>query len=154
MLVDAVLLMIYALGSLIHCYTDFREQILYDEISFAMLAAGVVYVSLHQEITVGLIGAVVVGGLFFLLFGFCQGGMGLGDVKLAVVLGAWLGWQQGLLALLLALCLGSIVGLALIVLTCKGRKDAIPFGPYLCMSGAVMLAYGRELLAWYSSFFV
>lgn len=153
MLMDVVLLMIYALGSLVHCYTDFKEQILYDEISLAMLMAGIAYVGIHQEFTVGLIGSGIVGGLFFLMFGFCQGGMGFGDVKLAAVLGAWLGWKQGLLALLLALCLGTIVGLALMAFAGKGRKDAIPFGPYLCIGGAVMLAYGRELLAWYSSFF-
>lgn len=154
MLIDVILLMIYALGSLVHCYTDFKEQILYDEISLAMLVAGVAYVGVHQGIMVALVGAGAVGGLFFLLFGFCHGGMGFGDVKLAVVLGAWLGWRQGLLSLLLALCLGSIVGLALMAFAGKDRKDAIPFGPYMCLSGALMLTYGRELLAWYGSCFV
>lgn len=154
MLVDWLLLAIYALGSLIHCYTDFKEQLLYDEVSYAMLGAGLIYTAVHQGTLAGFIGAGVAGSLFFLLFGFCNGGMGYGDVKLAVVLGGWLGWQQGLLSLLLALCMGSIVGLVLLVFGGKGGKDAIPFGPYMCISGAIMLAYGKELLAWYSTFFV
>lgn len=154
MLLDVFLLTIYAAGSVIHCYTDFKKQLLYDEISLIMLIAGLGYAYLHQGMTLGIMGAGIVGGLFFLLFGFCHGGMGFGDVKLATVLGAWLGWQQGLLGLLLALCLGSIVGVALLVFEGKSRKDAIPFGPYLCISGAVMLAYGKELLKWYSAYFM
>ena len=154
MLVDWLLLAVYALGSLIHCYTDFKEQLLYDEVSYVMLGAGLIYAAVHQGTLAGFIGAGVSGSLFFRLFGFCNGGMGYGDVKLAVVLGGWLGWQQGLLSLLLALCMGSIVGLALLVFGGKDRKDAIPFGPYMCISGAIMLAYGKELLDWYSTFFV
>lgn len=154
LLLDELLYVLYAVGSLVHCYTDFKQQILYDEVSLFMLGAGFVHVGMHQGILAGLIGAAVVGGLFFLLFGFCNGGMGFGDVKLAVVLGAWLGWQQGLLSLLLALCFGAIVGLALMVFAGKNSKTAIPFGPYLCLSGAVMLVYGKNLLEWYSSFFI
>lgn len=153
MLFDLLLLVVYALGSLIHCYTDFKDQLLYDEVSYAMLGAGLLYTAVHQGVLVGLIGAGVAGSLFFLLFGFCEGGMGFGDVKLAFVLGSWLGWQQGLLCLLLALCLGSIVGLCLLTFLGKDRKDAIPFGPYMCISGAIMLAYGKELLEWYSKFY-
>lgn len=153
MFLDALLLIVYVIGSLVHCYTDFKKQILYDEVSLVMFGAGLFYFSLHCSFYGGLVGAGVVGGLFFLLFGFCHGGMGFGDVKLALVLGAWLGWQQGLLGLLLALCLGSVVGLALLAFADKTRKDAIPFGPYLCLSGGIMLVYGKELLEWYSEFF-
>lgn len=71
-----------------------------------------------------------------LLYFASRGGMGEGDVKLAPVLGSWLGLEQGLLCLLLAFVSGGIVG-ALLLLCRRGKlKQAIPFGPFLC-AGAV-----------------
>lgn len=147
------LLAIYVIGSLIHCYTDFKDHILYDEVSLLMLMAGVVFTSITAAFKDSVVGALLAGLVFFLMFGFCQGGMGFGDVKFAIVLGAWLGWQKGLLGLLLALCLGTVVGIILLLWGIKKREDAIPFGPYMCLSGAAMLCYGEELLAWYVSLF-
>ena len=77
--------------------------------------------------------------------------MGFGDVKLAFVLGVWLGLEQSLLCLLLAFIFGGFVGVSLLLTGIKSRKDAIPFGPYLCVSGWVGLLCGKELLALYWS---
>ena len=77
--------------------------------------------------------------------------MGFGDVKIAFVLGVWLGLEQSLLCLLLAFILGGVVGVILLLTGIKTRKDAIPFGPYLCVSGWVSFLCGKELIAWYCS---
>lgn len=146
-----LLLAVYVLGSIVHCYTDFKEHLLYDEVSLLMFVSGVWYAVLTMGIKESVLGALAAGAVFFLLFAFCHGGMGFGDVKLATVLGAWLGWQKGLLGLLLALCLGTLVGLSLLLSGKKSREDAIPFGPYLCLSGAIMLTFGEELLRWYAN---
>ena len=75
--------------------------------------------------------------------------MGFGDVKLAFVLGEWLGLELGLLCLLLAFVAGGSIGVLLLLTGVKSREDAIPFGPYLCVSAWVSLIWGQKLLLWY-----
>jgi leader peptidase (prepilin peptidase)/N-methyltransferase len=74
------------------------------------------------------------------------GGMGMGDVKLAAVLGLFLGWEVGV-ALLVALVAGTIVGLAVIARqgVAEGRRTALPFGPFLALGGMVALLAGSQL---------
>ena len=77
-------------------------------------------------------------------------GMGLGDVKLAAVLGLFLGRSVGV-AILVAVIAGSIAGGIVIarVGVERGRKTAIPFGPFLALGGAVALLVGPEIVRWY-----
>ncbi len=72
--------------------------------------------------------------------------MGFGDVKLAAILGAVLGWQNLLVALLLSFIFGALGGL---ILRAFGGGRQVPFGPYLTLGGLVALFYGTSLLSWY-----
>ena len=72
-------------------------------------------------------------------------GMGYGDFKLLAMLGAWLGWQQIPLIIILSSLLGSIIGITLIVTKHKTLSSAIPFGPYIAIAGLVALLYGHQL---------
>ncbi len=72
--------------------------------------------------------------------------MGFGDVKLAALLGAMLGWQNLLLALFLSFVLGAIGGLLGRAL---GGGRQIPFGPYLALGGLIALFFGSSLINWY-----
>ncbi len=76
------------------------------------------------------------------------GGMGMGDVKLALLMGAVLG-PMVIVAFFLAFLVGAVVGVGLIVTKRKTRKDAIPFGPYLALGSVIALLYGRWLLGAY-----
>jgi leader peptidase (prepilin peptidase)/N-methyltransferase len=79
--------------------------------------------------------------------------MGLGDVKLAAVMGLFLG-RTVAPAILVALLAGSVVGLALIARDGAGaRKRAIPFGPFLALGSVVALLVGDQLVDWYLSAF-
>jgi len=79
--------------------------------------------------------------------------MGLGDVKLAAVMGLFLG-RNVAPAILVALLAGSIVGLAMIARHgASARKQAIPFGPFLALGGIVGLLAGDQLVSWYLSTF-
>ncbi|MCL5982108.1 MAG: prepilin peptidase [Firmicutes bacterium] len=78
-----------------------------------------------------------------------KGGMGGGDVKLMLPLGFYAGLPGTLLLLLLAFISGGLVGGALLLLKIKGRKDAIPFGPFLCTAALVTALAGRQILDWY-----
>jgi len=98
--------------------------------------------------------AAAAGGVLFLAALAYPGGMGLGDVKLAAVMGIFLGVEV-IPALLIALLAGSLVGLALIAREgAAARKKAIPFGPFLALGGVVALLFGQGLLDLYTQTFV
>jgi leader peptidase (prepilin peptidase) / N-methyltransferase len=94
-----------------------------------------------------LYGALALGGAFFLLFLINPGGMGFGDVKLALGLGAalgWYGWPTLMLGTFAAFLLGALYGGALIAVRRAGRKTAIAFGPFLiagAFAGILIGAY-------------
>ena len=81
-------------------------------------------------------------------------GMGGGDITLAAMLGAFLGWKLLLLGLFLAVLVGAAVAVALLAAGRKGGKDPIPFGPFLALGGTVSLFWGKEILQWYLRGFV
>jgi leader peptidase (prepilin peptidase)/N-methyltransferase len=94
------------------------------------------------------IGALAFSGVLFVLWFIYPKGMGFGDVKYAVVLGALVGWISPLLvsfALLASSLLGTIVGIAVIV-RAGDRKKAFPFGPWLCLGTAIVICFSDALL--------
>ena len=146
-----VLLSIFLITLIIHIYTDCKEQLLYDEVSTVLMVIGVIYAYYFGNMWDAVQGALASVAIMLVIYWASRGGMGFGDVKLAFVLGVWLGFEQSLLCLLLAFILGGVVGVLLLLTGLKTRKDAIPFGPYLCVSGWVSFLCGKELLAWYWS---
>ena len=92
----------------------------------------------------------VIGGLWLVTGGR---GMGLGDVKLAPVLGATLGWigiGSALVGLFAAFMIGAVVGVGLMVARRAGRRSALPFGPFLLAGAAVGLVAGQSLASSYT----
>lgn len=79
--------------------------------------------------------------------------LGRGDWKMAAMLGAFLGWQGMLLALLVGSLLGSLVGLALIAFFGGSRRSRIPLGTFLAAGGMAVVLVGEALLGWYRGFF-
>jgi leader peptidase (prepilin peptidase) / N-methyltransferase len=92
-----------------------------------------------------LVAAVGSSAFLFVLALIWPGGMGMGDVKLALLMGAVLG-AVVVVAFFLAFLFGAVVGLVLILSKRKGRKDAIPFGPYLALGSVIALLYGPWIL--------
>ncbi len=82
------------------------------------------------------------------------GGMGMGDVKLAGMLGLFLG-REVVVALLVALLAGTVVGLAIMARrgAREGRRTTIPFGPFLAAGGVVALLAGPAIVDWYLATF-
>ena len=79
--------------------------------------------------------------------------MGAGDAKLAAMMGAWLGWQGVLLAVLIAAAIGSLLGLGAIAIGKLGRSQAFPFGPFLALGGGISLFLGEKILTTYLGWF-
>jgi leader peptidase (prepilin peptidase)/N-methyltransferase len=93
------------------------------------------------------------GGLLFAVALAYPRGMGLGDVKLAAVMGLYLG-RDVAPALLIAFAVGALVGLVLIGRHgIAARKRAVPFGPFLALGGLVGLLAGPEIVDWYLATF-
>lgn len=99
------------------------------------------------------IAAVAAGGLLFLVALAHPRGMGMGDVKLAAVMGLYLG-RSVAPALLIGFAAGALVGVVLIARRgASARKQAVPFGPFLALGGVVALWYGNAIVDWYLSTF-
>jgi leader peptidase (prepilin peptidase)/N-methyltransferase len=97
-----------------------------------------------------LIAAVAAGG-FLLIFAVAYPkGMGMGDVKLAFVLGLFLG-RSVAVAMFTSVVLGTLVGVLVIarVGVGEGRKTAVPFGPFLAIGGVIALLVGPSIVHWY-----
>ena len=76
-------------------------------------------------------------------------GMGGGDVKFAAVLGLMVGFPGILLAIWISAVGGGLIAIGLILAGRKGRKDVIPFGPFMALGAAVVLIAGSHLIDWY-----
>jgi len=92
---------------------------------------------------------VISAGFFYLLLLITHGrGMGLGDVKLAGLMGLILGWPKILAALYLAFLTGAFFGVILILLGKKKFGQHIPFGPFLTTATFVSLFWGEKIWLW------
>ncbi len=128
--------------------TDLEQRIIPNKILIAGALVGLAIVAPTDpgSLPERAIAAVAAGGVLFLAALAYPGGMGLGDVKLAAVMGLFLG-RAVAPAILLALIAGSAVGLALIARHgAAARKMAIPFGPFLALGAVVAMLVGNQLL--------
>jgi leader peptidase (prepilin peptidase)/N-methyltransferase len=103
-----------------------------------------------DDIPEHLIAAAAAGGFLLVAAIAYPAGMGMGDVKLAFVMGLFLGRDVGV-AMLAGLLAGSVVGIAIMARkgAAAGRKTAIPFGPFLAFGGLVGLLAGDPIVDWY-----
>lgn len=113
---------------------------------------------LTHSLTQGILGAVLGVWLFDLIgllgtLALGQAAMGVGDAKLAAMIGAWLGWQFLLMAVLLACTVGAVLGAAAIALKWIDRRQQIPFGPFLALGAALTTFWGETILSTYLQWF-
>jgi leader peptidase (prepilin peptidase)/N-methyltransferase len=162
---------------LVLVFTDFHERLLPNRVNYFGLAAGLAFSPftpaadgfarwlLNGQFALGApewtvrladsaLGAIVAGGLLWL---FAEGyfrlrgreGMGLGDVKMMAMAGAFLGVRQAILMMLLGSLLGSVVGAIAVWGFGKGRDYELPFGSFLGIAALFMIFAGGPLLHWY-----
>lgn len=139
---------------------DFNEQLLPDNITLPLLWLGLL-INTHNTFTP--LGDAVIGAAagylclwwIFWVFKLLTGkeGMGHGDFKLLAALGAWMGWQQLLLIVLLSSLVGALVGIAMIAFLGRDKQIPIPFGPYLATAGWIALIWGEQITGQYLALF-
>lgn len=135
--------------------TDLDSRIIPNKVLLLASAAAVVIVAVGDpgSFPERAVAAAAAGGVFFLAALAYPKGMGLGDVKLAAVMGLFLG-RNVAPALIVALLAGSLVGIAIIAREgAAARKQALPFGPFLALGGAVGLLLGDQLVHLYLTTF-
>ena len=154
-----VVRVLFACALIVLFVTDLQHKILPNMITLPGIVIGFICsVFLPPGWFDSLIGIVVGGGV---LFAIAEGyyrirgeeGLGMGDVKLLAMIGAFLGWKLVLLTLMLASFSGSILGVALIVSRRGDMKHALPFGTFLAIGAVVSAAWGTPLVDWYFGFY-
>ena len=98
-------------------------------------------------------GAALAWGFLLVVHLIQPRGMGFGDVRLAAVLGLFLGWldlRHVFLGLFGGFLFGSVSSIVLIALRRRGRKDQIPFGPFLAAGAVAAVLFGSPIINWYS----
>ena len=157
---DAVVAAVFLAALLAITVIDLEHQIIPDVISLPGILAGFLANLATGRVPwlESLLGISIGGGIFWVIaeasiFFMGQEGMGGGDIKLGAMLGAFLGWKVALLSIFLSVVVGGGLALTLIASGLRGRKDPIPFGPFLAAGGAASLFWGERVVRWYLSGF-
>ncbi len=142
-------------------FIDLDHRIIPNVISLPLIPLGFLAAFVLRDITWldSLIGIVSGGGSLLLVALSYQAltgeeGMGGGDIKLLAMLGAFIGWQGVLFTIMASSLLGTVIGGGAMLLSGKGRKFAIPFGPFLSAGAILFLFAGEWIIGWYLAFFL
>lgn len=163
------LLYFYFSDSLIHVFAYslifssllviFVADLKYQIIPDSMIIVGVIGVLLQGQAFDASLGPALwlsafgAAALFLLLYVFTRGrGMGLGDVKLAVLLGLLLGYPGIIISLYAAFLTGAGVGVILMVGKYKTWKSRVAFGPFLILGTVITIVWKAQILAWWKNF--
>ncbi|MFV0574396.1 MAG: prepilin peptidase [Vibrio sp.] len=153
----AVALLFFTFALVSATFIDLDTMLLPDQITLPLMWAGLALslfnispISLQDAVIGAMAGYLCLWSVYW-LFKLLTGkeGMGYGDFKLLAALGAWLGWQQLPLLILLSSVVGLVFGLIQLRLQKKGIEKAFPFGPYLAIAGWFCLIWGNDLTSWY-----
>ena len=140
--------------------TDLRERLLPNAITLpgiiVVLACSLVappgFVSALLGVVIGGVVPFVVGDIYYRVRGI--DGLGMGDVKMLAMIGAFLGWKLVLVTLVFSSIAGAVVGLFVIVSRRGDLRYALPYGTFLALAGLIASLYGDRIVAWYVGFYV
>jgi leader peptidase (prepilin peptidase)/N-methyltransferase len=155
----AAFLLAFLCGLVVVSFIDLDHQIIPNAITLPGIPLGLIGGLLVREPPMldRLIGTLAGAGFLYLVlfYGgvlYGQEAMGEGDLNLIALVGAFLGWKAVVVTILIACVVGSAVGLGLMALKRLGRRQHIPFGPFLALGAVVGLFWGERLLGWYLRF--
>jgi leader peptidase (prepilin peptidase)/N-methyltransferase len=137
---------------------DLEHQILPNVITLPGIVIGVAFSLIAPPgWKEALIGVLIGGGaLYAIAWGYYlwrrEEGMGMGDVKMLAMIGAFLGWKAVLVTLVLSSFVGAFVGVGMMAAQRTTMKYALPFGTFLALGAVVAMFAGEPLVAWYAGF--
>lgn len=155
--IDAVIFSTLGSALLVIFLIDAEFQIIPDSITLPGIVVGLGVSFIPDGLTPvqSLVGILVGGGLLYLIalggdFLFKKESMGGGDIKMAAMLGAFLGWQKIILIFMTSAVVGLIVSLVMLAFSAALRKERlIPFGPFLSIAAVIAVAYGDQIIRFY-----
>ncbi len=134
---------------------DLNHQLILNKLTYPFLLIALVVnffvpnlYSWHN-VLFGLLGGVVGFLILFVPALIYRKGMGLGDVKMAALIGLMTGFPNVIVAVFGGIILGGIVAIILLLFKKKSRKEGIPFGPYLSLATIITFFYGSNIIHWY-----
>lgn len=144
----AILVVIFAI--------DWRHRLILNVVTYptAILCLALAVVTPGSSLVSSLLGAAAYGGTFVLLYLFAVviyrrgDALGMGDVKLAIVVGLMVGLPRAIVAMVLGILLGALAGAAAL-LAGRSGKEPIPYGTSLSLAAAFAILYGDLLVNWY-----
>lgn len=154
--ISTLIYFVFGAALIVITFIDIDYQIIPNEITLPGIPIGFASSFLLPTITPmeSLIGILVGGGtlwavatIYLLLTR--RDGMGLGDVKLLGMMGAFIGWKGVLITIFAASAIGTLVGIAAMLQSRKDMKMAIPFGPFLSIGAIIYLFFGDAIINWY-----
>jgi leader peptidase (prepilin peptidase)/N-methyltransferase len=141
-------------------FIDFKHKILPDKITYPGIVLALGYAFLRPDLTFlqALLGGAVGAGFLLVVYGAYyllrkKEGLGLGDVTMMLMVGAFLGWLNALLTLILASVVGAAAGILIMVLKKKDLQYMLPYGSFLAPAAFVALVWGSRIWAAYFSLF-
>jgi leader peptidase (prepilin peptidase)/N-methyltransferase len=105
--------------------------------------------SMGMRVAYAALGGAIGFAVFLVIALVSRGGMGWGDVKLAALIGLATGFPLVFVAIIMAAILGGVVAVVLLITRRRGRREMIPFGPFLAVAAMVTLLWGNNILGWY-----
>jgi leader peptidase (prepilin peptidase)/N-methyltransferase len=138
-------------------FIDIDYMLILDCLTYPAIIIGFIYSFINNNILQSILGAVGGAVFFYLIVKVSlvimkKEGMGLGDVTLVTLIGAWLGLQYLFGALIISFLLGSMIGIVLLLK--KGKSEYFPFGPSLTIGALITLLTNNFLLNWYLEKFI
>jgi leader peptidase (prepilin peptidase)/N-methyltransferase len=148
---DLLFFLFFFCGLIVISGIDLTHQLIPDVISIPGIIIGIIYQLTRHNLLYGIIGAVFGGGLILMIrvlggWAYKKEVMGMGDVYLTAMIGAFVGFPNIILAIFIGAVLGAVVGIVYLAVTRRNRETPIPFGPFLAMGGAVVIVTRIELL--------
>jgi prepilin signal peptidase PulO-like enzyme (type II secretory pathway) len=125
---------------------DIKSLVLPDHLIIAFLILSIYPILYNNSVKDSLYGLLLMGGFFIIVLLIFPGSFGGGDVKFAASIGMLLGFELSIVALETALVAGSIAGVVYVIITKRGLRIKLPFGPFLTAGLIVALLFGREIL--------
>ena len=145
-----------ACGMMVLALIDIDHRTLPNVITLPGAALGVALSFIDPRVAwwESILGVLLGGGSLYavaVLYRFMRSreGMGMGDIKMMMMVGAFLGWRGAFLTIFLGSLLGTIVGVVFIIGSRRGWEYALPFGTFLAVAAMVSASYGPQILNWY-----
>lgn len=145
----------YAGFMIVIFFIDLEHQLILNKVVYPGIVIAFIFSFFWPDFGVvnSLIGGAIGFTLILLIHIVSPGGMGDGDVNLALMMGLMAGFPEVFIALLLAIVSGGSLAIFLVLFRLKGRKDVIPFGPFLAAAAMVSLLWGEGIYHWYRGLF-